>query len=575
MKRILKLCRAASPVALSLAAVLFLAVLAPFQVVPAQLRQRLVRPPDRDLEGTPILPAGAQTLPEGTTLILVMETRLDSGRARPSDRFLATVATPVVDANGRTLVPEGAVVEGHVTNVEPAKWRSRSGLIGINFDNILLDGRKIPIRGYLAPADARTRKQMDTEGNLKGGSSLKRHFFFVGGGAGAGATVAAVSSAGILAATGIGAAAGLTTSLLWKGKEAVVEEGQRFGLQLTSPLRVAPWYNTANRNQPLPVRGRASTRLIIPDSNIGLTPTPARPNTRLGQGPAPSDPGAVRTAAGAVAVYEVRAERGTDGYLRALITAETPTNGWRIYTHHQITGNNDTLEVRLRGFPPSSYGLRQVSHPSAPTIIVQDPNRAIARVVVHGSNGSRTLVVNPSGVATAEPYRPGTPPPTASRPVPIPNEFPSDGSAITIIPPTTPTPVPQQTPVPQTPAPAPTTLSGLAIQTANQLELFRENFAVSLGGWRNRDGSYEFLGQRKPNANERQMLDAVGYLIANVKGVAQSGDAQSRRTGVARIRDDYQVAAQTWTRIPASPELNRRWQAIQQNLQTLVNAANQ
>ena len=185
------------------------------------------------------------------------------------------------------------------------------------------------------------------------------------------------------------------------------------------------------------------------------------------------------------------------------------------------------------------------------------------------------MTINSTGASapvTAAPYRPGAQPQVYT---PIPNDYPADGSAITIIPPTTSAQIPTQVGSPQTPpaATVPGTISGLATQAANQMELFRENFAASIGAWRNRDGSYDFPGTRKPNANERQMLDSLQYMVKDAKEVAQSGDAQARRNGVTRLRDDFQVAAQTWTRIPASPELNSRWQSIQQSLQGLINAA--
>src|SRR5262245_53370772 len=234
-------------------AVLLITSLSPFHPITAQ-RSRLANP-QRDLEGTTILPAGTQTLPPSSVMLLEMETRLESNQARVGDRFEASVARPIVDANGRTIVPQGATVIGHVTNVQPAKWRSRSGIIGITFDQLLLDGRRIPIKGNLVPADDRGRKQMDQEGNLKGGSPLRRNFLFIGGGAGAGATVAAITGTGILAATGIGAVAGVTATMLMKGKEAVVLEKQRFGLELSAPLRVGPaWYNSGRESTRLPVR---------------------------------------------------------------------------------------------------------------------------------------------------------------------------------------------------------------------------------------------------------------------------------------------------------------------------------
>ena len=307
-----------------LAAAFFCTSWAPLQPARAQDRSRLVRPPQRDLEGSMILPAGAREIPEGYVLILRMEDRLESDHTQRSDRFTAVVDKPVIDANGNTLLLEGTVIEGHVTMVEKARWRRRSGVIGINFDSVLLDGKKYPISGYLTAADASDRKRLDDEGNWKGGSLTKRDIVFVGGGATAGAAIGVIAGSSLLVAGGIGAAAGLTATLLMKGKEAVVEENQLVGLELSRPFRPGqPWY-AGGRQTPVDETGAGSRGSLSGSGSGGLTSGGAGGG---GGSQAPLDPNEVRTIAGQVRVYDVRAERGSDGYLRVFITAETPTSG--------------------------------------------------------------------------------------------------------------------------------------------------------------------------------------------------------------------------------------------------------
>lgn len=537
----------------------------------AQSRQRLAVP--RELEGTPILPAGAQALPEATVLILEMETPLSSNRSRISDRFEARVATPIIDAGGRTLIPEGTLVQGRVTDVTPAKWGSRTGTIAISFDTMYLDGRPIPIRGYLIPADSRSRKQLDEEGNIRGGSSLKRNFLFIGGGAGAGATVAAFTSAGVLAATGVGAAAGLTTGLLWKGKDAVVRPGQRFGLELNTRVDVRNPWNSGQGTVLAPARRAVS--------NFGQPQRPIIPDT-LGRGTQDIyDPNTVRTTARSVPVYDVRTERTPDGYLRVSITSETPTAGWRIYTHHQLL-NNNMLEVRLRGWPPSTYGVPQVSHPSAPMIIVQDRNQQVTRIVVQGSNGSRTVMTNGAGGNFGFTDRPVTTTPVTPQPTtpyrPSPRtDSASDGSAITIGPPlgTVPTPVPTRpSGVDGTYDTGAGTISAAASRVANELEVFRENISAALGLYRNRDGSYDALGQRRVTAGDRQIVENIGFMIDSARNIANPQlSAAQRRAYAQRLRDDFQVVNQRLVQTSISPDINTRWRAIQQSVTNLINAA--
>src|SRR5262245_43682538 len=100
--------------------------------------QRLFRPPSHDSGGTVVFPAGTSVLPEGTILIVEMNHPISSKTARPGDRVQATVAVPVLDERGRTLVEAGSIVSGRVTLVKRARWANRSGYIAIVMDRINL-----------------------------------------------------------------------------------------------------------------------------------------------------------------------------------------------------------------------------------------------------------------------------------------------------------------------------------------------------------------------------------------------------------------------------------------------------
>src|SRR5215510_12360869 len=102
-----------APAALVVAIMLCVAFASTTQIF---AQRRLGRPPSgRDLEGTPILVAGTSVIPDGTVLIVEMDKGIDSGSAQVADRFQAFIATPVLDASGRTLLPAGAMIEGHVS----------------------------------------------------------------------------------------------------------------------------------------------------------------------------------------------------------------------------------------------------------------------------------------------------------------------------------------------------------------------------------------------------------------------------------------------------------------------------
>ena len=490
--------------------------------------QRPDRPPARDFEGTPVLAAGIEVVPEGTYLLLEMETRLSSRESRQSDRFQARLASPVVDARGRTLIPEAAYVVGHVSAVTPAKWRRRSGIISVEFDYLYMpSGEEIPIRGYLTSADAEDRQRIDEEGTIRGGAPRKRDIVFIGGGAGAGAAIGMIAG-GTLAGAGIGAAVGLTATLLLKGQEAVVEEGQRIALGLTEDLRV-----------------EQTTDYPAPEKRIERPTSPIAPSRPISNGS--ENRGDNKTSSqspiggGAVNLSAIRSERSSDGLIRVLITAETPSTGWRIFTNHEIS--RDTVEVRLSGVAPAISATRQISHPTAPTIVIQDRTNRIQKIVVHGKNTVQSIGVNSSwtdrGSKTST-TRPGTnSPPRDNNQGGTPSRQSGDLSGTS------------------TGKPSPEMLEA-STRIEKEIDLIRYNFASSIGIWLNKDGTYDVLTGRTPSSEEKRFLDGLGALSNSVRvWHYNSPTSASRRSNSLRIREDALVVESSWKRISMSSETNQ------------------
>jgi hypothetical protein len=474
-----------------------------------------------------------------------MDTKLNSGTAQVSDRFLARLATPVVDAGGRTLLQSGAIIEGHVASVKKARWAHRSGELGLAFDYVDVgNGRRLPLRATLVSGS----NPIDEEGDLKAKSSARRDILVTSGGAAAGAGVGMVTGASILAGGGVGAAAGLTVVLIMKGKNVDIDPGERFNLQLVHPLSL-----------------RGGTRTT--GTRGGRLTTPLRLQNRE-QDSIPYDPNSIRTQWSRVPVYDARAERGNDGLLRVLVTAETPTTGWRIYTNHEIQPR-DTLDIRLMGIPPSQYGAKRTSHPSAPAICLEDRNSEIRRIVIRGQNGSRYLAIG-QGVTSARAEsisqqapsirQPSYPP--ASQSGRIRPAGPSDGSFGNFPP----------------PASSAGNISSLARQVANQLELLRSNYAAAVGLWMNNDGTAEEFGSRRTTPTERQLYDTLTFLLTSARSLtAPSSDAFSRQRAGQQLRGDTQTAQQLWQRVKTTgvilQDLDNQWVNTLSNLRALGNAA--
>jgi len=180
------------------------------------------------------------TIPEGTVIELRMDSGLSSDNSRVNDTFKASVLRSV-SIDSRIAVPENSSVTGRVTMVQPAERSSRSGMIGVEFNQLSINGRAYSIEGTLTSLHADERKQIiDEESRVTGKSSTPRNILFIGGGAGAGAAIGAIAGggkgAGIGALTGGGI--GALGALLSHGSEAEVPVGAEVAMQLVRAVNV-------------------------------------------------------------------------------------------------------------------------------------------------------------------------------------------------------------------------------------------------------------------------------------------------------------------------------------------------
>ena len=525
---------------------------------PAVLAQsRLQRAPERDLERTPTLPAGTRVIPQGWPITLEMETPLSSATARISDRFRARVL-PVTDDTGRILIQEGTYVEGHVTAVNKAKWGHRSGYIAITFDNFRTSTNlTAPVRANLTSADGLDRKRLDEEGAIKGGNPTRRDVIFIGGGAGAGAAIG-VFTGGALVGGAIGAAVGLTATMLMKGREAVVDHGQLFAMELVQPFSLSQLES-----------GRIYTPIYGGPPTSGGIPEPVGPR------PGPLDP------------RDVTVERMADGTVQLRINVETPTPGWRIYTHHDDLGA--LARIRLRGVPLSrstTNGFYQTPGVApAPLICLNDRGGILRRVEILGRNGAVRIVADvPPTVGTR--FARATPRAVQPRPIPV---NPSGSGAYRPINPPyynqeIGRPGASQPPIATAPIPAgsiPPPVSGTVVsgtapavtQSAiNQVEVIRMQYAGDIGYLREANGNFRFIGARPPTQAQKDLLDNLGALLNSLTTLRANLGSPSQRSSALRVQEDAQSAQRLWMQVPLSADLNRKWSAAYRDIGTLLNS---
>jgi hypothetical protein len=106
----------------------------------------------RPAPAAPETRASLTEIPVGTEFDVRLQTRLNSGTAKPEDRVDATTLASY-ERNGRVLVPAGSVMRGIVSLVTPAsRGIDRKGQMTLVFDRFTIDGRTYSIRATVTQA---------------------------------------------------------------------------------------------------------------------------------------------------------------------------------------------------------------------------------------------------------------------------------------------------------------------------------------------------------------------------------------------------------------------------------------
>ncbi len=338
----------------------------PTMVVASAKAQRERRPPPRNSDVSGQVATEAFVLPAGTILVLRMESKLDSARSRPSDRFVARLVEPVTSVSGQEVIPGGVAVEGFVEGVTPAQLRRRSGTIAVHFDLLRMpDGRGIPIEGVLTEADRGSRKpRVDDENQVVGGSTTKQSIVFIGGAAGAGAAIGAIAGGALLGA-GVGAAAGAAAAWLGKGKEAVVEKGTRLGLELSRPLDLSLGSSGISRVDSRPLKKDAANReQFVRRSNDPESPQPEDARSPANSAPVSSSVESALPANGTAQELGTRIADKVEvlvaDYANSIGAKRSPSGGYEFDKQGQPSSDSVELLFVLSNLVDSAQLLRGV-----------------------------------------------------------------------------------------------------------------------------------------------------------------------------------------------------------------------
>jgi hypothetical protein len=137
------------------------------------------------------------SVPQGTSIHVVLDQTIASNRSRAGDEFEASISQPVV-VDGKTVIPKGARVRGRVVEA------SESGRLS-HVASLLLALRSVEVNGKSYALDT-------TAVGRTGHNHNKRNLEFIGGGAGAGALIGGIAGHGKGALIGAAAGAGAGTA---------------------------------------------------------------------------------------------------------------------------------------------------------------------------------------------------------------------------------------------------------------------------------------------------------------------------------------------------------------------------
>lgn len=133
------------------------------------------KPADPTIPLAAALPRAEITVPAGVRARLLLLSRLNASESKAGENFQARLQEPI-QQDGKTLLPEGSVFQGHIAKIAPPRRLSRAGSMQLVFDSVQVPGegpQKVVASLSGVEADRHQPTKMDQEGGLKGGNQNK------------------------------------------------------------------------------------------------------------------------------------------------------------------------------------------------------------------------------------------------------------------------------------------------------------------------------------------------------------------------------------------------------------------
>lgn len=181
--------------------------------------------------------ADGPSLPSGTGIKMKLETAISTRTSKAGDIFSGRVTEPVM-LDGKTVIPVGAALEGHVVRVTEPRRIKGVPSIDLRPELVTLpNGQTYTINAVVVDTDKRGENSVTDEGRIKGrGHTAKdTREVLIGTGAGAGVGALLGGGQGVIIGAGVGATATIT-HWLTKRHSAFLSPGTEIVMELSRPM---------------------------------------------------------------------------------------------------------------------------------------------------------------------------------------------------------------------------------------------------------------------------------------------------------------------------------------------------
>lgn len=185
-------------------------------------------------------PTESATLPTGTTVRMKLETMLSTATTKRNDEFAGRV-TEAVTLDGRTIIPVGASVSGHVMQSEDPRRIHGPAVIDLRPETVTMpNGDRFVMVAYVVDTSDPKSLHVDEEGRIKGNGHDSTDLVTGSLATGGGMLVGALANGpkGMLIGATIGGSAAVVRWMTRRHSETI-PAGTELFMELSRPMTMS------------------------------------------------------------------------------------------------------------------------------------------------------------------------------------------------------------------------------------------------------------------------------------------------------------------------------------------------